>query len=467
MGKLVKLSGDFRWLVQHNGYPTWHVVKDVPMKLRKTVGKPRLIRSLGTHDITTARSLRWAVLADFEKILQEVRGGPGPDRAIRLGLEYRATLGRIEAGDPNMIQAHTRYGDLWGSQDPSEPAREPRAVARDNAEADISLMAEELPHREAEVFMSVAYGHATPLLHHVDDWLAEGGTKGPLRPRTASQYRADLTRLTKWLSAAGLPVTLEAVTKAVAGRYVTETMVRTKVESTTGNRWISAASAYWKWLGKRGVAEANPWIGQSLNKSPARLQGERRKRPYTDDEMSALLRGTPGKELEDVIRVAALSGMRLEEIYRLTVADCADQWFRVRESKTQAGVRRVPVHTGVAGIVGSRCEGKEPTAFLFHEPGPGNKNRERSAAVSKRFGRYRKDQGVDETTEGRRASAVDFHSLRRWFITVARQRYDRGVVAAVVGHEAGNITDDVYSAGPNDALKRELVEFVRLPVKVC
>ena len=37
-------------------------------------------------------------------------------------------------------------------------------------------------------------------------------------------------------------------------------------------------------------------------------------------------------------------------------------------------------------------------------------------------------------------------------------------VAAVVGHEAGNITDDTYSGGPSMALRRACVEAVRLPL---
>ncbi len=37
------------------------------------------------------------------------------------------------------------------------------------------------------------------------------------------------------------------------------------------------------------------------------------------------------------------------------------------------------------------------------------------------------------------------------------------MVAGVVGHEVGNITDDVYSSGPSDAVRRAVVEAVRLP----
>jgi integrase len=85
-------------------------------------------------------------------------------------------------------------------------------------------------------------------------------------------------------------------------------------------------------------------------------------------------------------------------------------------------------------------------------------------ALSKRFGRYRQTLCVHETADGARHSRVDFHSWRRWFITTARNAgVDRAVVAAVVGHEVGNLTDDTYSGGPGEKLLRACVEAVRLP----
>ncbi len=108
--------------------------------------------------------------------------------------------------------------------------------------------------------------------------------------------------------------------------------------------------------------------------------------------------------------------------------------------------------------------GKAGGEFLFHEAGPSRVGYERSMPASKRFGHYRKRVGVDEREPGRRQSNIDFHSLRRWFVTKARNAgIDRAVVAAVVGHEAGNITDDVYSGGPSEALLRACVAAVKLP----
>jgi hypothetical protein len=122
--------------------------------------------------------------------------------------------------------------------------------------------------------------------------------------------------------------------------------------------------------------------GQSLSKFTRADPTERRVRPFTDAEVATLLAGDADLEMADAIRVAALSGMRLDELYRLTVADCAGGWF----------------------------------------------------------------------------------DLRRWFVTKARGAgFDPAVVAAIVGHEVGNITDDVCSSGPDDELKRRCVEAVRLP----
>lgn len=263
---------------------------------------------------------------------------------------------------------------------------------------------------------------------------------------------------------AGITPTIETFTKRVVGRYVTEALVGVGVHRKTANRKISAASAYWRWLVKRAVVEANPWEHQSLPKV-TRNGRDDDKRPFTEAEVITLLSGPADPELADAMRVAALTGLRIEELYRLTLADCVGGWFMVRQAKTRAGIRRVPVHPDLVALVSRRCAGKPTGAFLFPEPGAPKPGRERSMALSKRFGYYRKRLGVHDREDGRRQSRVDFHSWRRWFITQARRAgFDRAIVAAIVGHETGNITDDVYSGGPSDAQKVACVEAVKLPV---
>ena len=423
-------------------------------------GKRRYVKSLQTHDANVARARKHAALADFMAAIEAARNRTSADPMVDAGIEWRTTLSKIEAADvPTLRQwADAPTGSLAESV---ESARErAREVLEDEAEA----MADKLGNARALVFYDIATGKLTPLLHHVESWLAEGGARGPIAERTKAQYRADVGGLEAWARGAGVQSTVQAFTKAVAGRFVTDNLVGPSVHRKTANRKISAASAYWRWLVKRGLAETNPWSGQSLPKA-SRVEGPATsKRPFTDSEVALLLDGNTDAELRDAMTVAALSGMRIEEIYRLQLEDCVDGWFDLRRAKTAAGVRRVPIHTELREIVTRRAKAKSASGFLFDEAGGAPKpGRERSMAASKRFGHYRQRLGVHDRDGGQRQSRVDFHSFRRWFVTKAREGFDRAVVAAIVGHEVGNLTDDVYSGGPSTATRRACVESVRLP----
>jgi integrase len=414
-----------------------------------------LVKSLGTRDHHVAVARRYAALAEFQRIFDHARGSASADAFVDAALEWRKTFSELEQGNTSGFEV-----SMSGEQvtDPDELRTFAHGVLADDADR----IECERGRAAARAFVGIALGTATPLLLNIEAWLREGGAKGPLAVRTQTQYRSDMQGFADWANAIGIS-TVEAVTDVVAGRYVTEQLVARGVHWATANRRITAASAYWRWLRKRGWVKTNPWSGQSLSKAAGR-NGDKSKRPFSDAEAAMLLTGDAGVELSDAMHVAALSGMRLEEIYRLTVADCAGGWFRIRYAKTRAGLRRVPVHPGLAAIVARRCGGKPAKAFLFYEPGPVREGRERSMALSKRFGYYRRTLGVHETLNGARHSRVDFHSWRRWFITAARNAgVDRAVVAAVVGHEVGNLTDDTYSGGPSEERLRACVEAVRLP----
>jgi integrase len=439
-------------------YRTYFAVMSVPRPLRQKVGKAKLLKSLKTDDYRVARARLYPALTELQKHLDPAREAETADKRLEAALTWRDTLQRLEGGDVTQVYVTGPDG---------KPIADPRHL-RNELAIIISEQAEDIEAEHgaeaAALFSGVATGSATPLLMHVDDWLREGGAKGPLNGRTAAQYRADIERFTTWAQTIGVS-TIEGVTEAVAGRYVTAELVAKGVHPGTGNRRISACSAYWRWLRKRVGVKAQPWAGQSLAKVNGRHGHDDKKRPFTDSEVSALLKGDAVGELADAMRVAALSGMRLEEIYRLTMADCDGGWFRVGRSKTAAGVRRVPVHADLLAIVDRRLKDKAPDNYLFHEAGPARDGRERSAAISKRFGRYRQTVGVHDRADGVRHSRVDFHSWRRWFITRARNAgIDHAVVAAVAGHETGNITDDVYARVGDDA-RIACVTSVRLPLR--
>ena len=166
------------------------------------------------------------------------------------------------------------------------------------------------------------------------------------------------------------------------------------------------------------------------------------------------------------MRIGALTGMRLEEIARLRVKDTAGGEFDIRQAKTKAGVRRVPIHPALEPLVVRRTAGKAPEAYLFDElkdPPPGGK-RERSSKASERFTAYRRAIGIEERGENQRQSNVDFHSFRRWFITKAEQAgQPPHVISWVVGHERAGETLGRYSGGPATDQMKAVVAAVQLP----
>lgn len=160
--------------------------------------------------------------------------------------------------------------------------------------------------------------------------------------------------------------------------------------------------------------------------------------------------------------------MRLSEIVTLRVEQCADKWFTLRDAKTQAGVRKVPIHSALSGLIERRAKGKGPKDWLFHELADKNEAGTAGAVSTKQFTRYRERCGVADNREGRRRSLANFHSFRRWFTTQAEQAgQPETTVAVIVGHVEGrkSITFGVYSKGPSEEQRRACVEAVRLPAE--
>lgn len=453
---------DTRWLEKRaQGY---YAVQDVPRALRSALGKKRFIVSLKTRDLRVAQARRHAALTEFARMVAAVQERRMPQPVADTALAWRRTFEQHEMASDSSFGG---YGEVI-----STARGEVELTAKDTARFELGQAAardyEEVRWKygqaAADTFTDVAFGLATPLLHSVDSWLAEGGAKGPLRERTRRQYRADLERFATWLDGEGLPCTIEAVSTRVVGRYVTEALVGKGIDWATGNRWISAASAYWRWLKKRGYVSANPWVNQSLSR-PIHAQALKSKRAFTEPEVITLLNGPADAELADLMRMAALTGARLEELYQLRAGDCIQEYIDIKRSKTPAGIRKVPIHPDIQEIITRRTTGKSASSHLFHEGGETTME-ERSSAISKRFNRYRRSLGVDDRIEGRRHARIDFHSWRRWFATQARRTSDRAIVANILGHEVGNITDDVYSDGPDWAMQEACVRSVQLPAAV-
>lgn len=320
--------------------------------------------------------------------------------------------------------------------------------------------------RQATELVDLVTGRRVPVATELERFLEDkrGRAGDPLSSRYVSRIRRAVRALSVWLADRATGDNVSAVTRYEAGLYA-EHLGRTCNTAQTASSLVAALSSYWKWMAKRGAAAENPWKDQTPETRKSPLDAD--KRPYTDDEVRRLLSGETYSTLHDLMRVAALSGMRINEIGQLKVADCGGGVFNIRTAKTSAGIRRVPIHPALAPLIARRSEGKREDAYLIEElSARKDHTTDRAAKASERFTEYRRALGIDERKEGQRQSNIDFHSFRRWFVTKAEEAgQPPHIISSVVGHAEGRqgMTLGLYSGGPSETQMRAAVESVLLP----
>ena len=311
----------------------------------------------------------------------------------------------------------------------------------------------------ANQFIGVVLGTRVPVGSELDDYLLLQG----IRSSYAARTRRAVVALAAWMARRPSGDNLHAVTGPVAVAFA-DHLAGDGITTATVNSLTSALSAYWVWMVRRHVAGSNPWIGQGRRVVDRDLNAV--KRPFTDEEVKVLLGGTTSRTLHDMMRLAALTGMRLTEIGALRVKGARVGVFQVEASKTTSGVRAVPVHPDLKRLVARRIRGKQDEDFLIEElRSPHSHGGLRGRKVGEWFTAYRRDLKLDHRREGRRQSDADFHSFRRWFVTKAEQAgQDEWQVARIVGHKPSGFTFATYSGGAAPAQALAVVKAVRLPV---
>lgn len=447
----------------------WRVVVRVPRHLRALIGRSVLKKSLGTDSRSEAQLRRWAALKEFKAIIAEAerKAKSAPlDPIAADALEWRDHLDLLDRLAENPV-----------SQPDAANFVETRTLIEGHLEGKAGEIERDHGFRKSREYLGIAKGKRTPLTTYVDQWL--GDIEDNLAKRTAKHYRNTAHDLATYAAREGLPQTIEGFDRRAAGDLISKRFIVPKVPYKTARKYVSALSSYWRWLSAKGKlpeGSSNPWRDQVMPpKSSRRRAGNSstKERAFTDKEITRLLyEGEPDAVLREFMLIAALSGMRIEEIagIRIEDVDLKAKTVSIPVSKTEAGIRVVPIHPGILSLIKTRLKGKAPGDWLFPElpEYPPESLSERSMVVTKRFVTYRRGLGVEETAEGKRRSLVNFHSFRRWFVTKAEQAgIHPHVIAVVVGHKTGRegMTLGVYSDGPSLEQRRACVEAVKLPTK--
>jgi integrase len=416
----------------------WSVRVQIPKHLRRAFGgKREFVKALGTRDLDEAVLRKHVHVAEFKRRIKQLEDhGEDPDREL-----FEKALSFKDA------MQHGWVGGGWESASEfflSEAFDEANRVLEEHGE------------EKADRFMRVVKGEATFLNEVYPPWLDETRPK----PKQRDAHRKVMRDYMEW---AGQGITVEETDRKKAGAYISHLMARALAPKTV-ERYRSSLSTLWTWLEEKGITGPdNPWSKHRSIRPTVRTK----RRPLSDDQLVRLLSGsydtpTYRQVLADLLRLGLVTGCRLEELCALKKADGLKRkdgyWLVIREGKTDAAAREVPVHRCVDRILHRRRRGQGE--HLFQEITPGAYGR-RSHHVSKAYGRYRKLVGVKELGQ-------DFHALRHTFTNMME-----GVGVAVptiqllIGHSRKQTmgTTAIYSQGDRVNL-RKVINKLRYPSRV-
>jgi integrase len=233
----------------------------------------------------------------------------------------------------------------------------------------------------------------------------------------------------------------------------------------TVKRYVSSLSSLWDWLGARGHnVQANPWLRQGIAKRSKR-GGTTPRKQWTDAALVKLLSGQYTEQytaiLHDLIRLALVTGARLNELCALETGDVHRRedawWITIREGTTQAAVREVPIHDSAAHVIERRR--KSADGFLFEGLVPGGPDKKRSWNASKAFGHYTNKLELGEQRQV-------FHALRNTFTeAMEAAEVPESTAKLLIGHKRASLTYGHYSKGERVKL-RKAIEKLRYASEV-
>ncbi|PIU05076.1 MULTISPECIES: tyrosine-type recombinase/integrase [unclassified Methylobacterium] len=446
------------YLEKHGGY--FRVTMSVPKKLRPLLGS-RLVKSLKTDSLLSARMHREPVVREFKKRIEDAwLAYGGKERSVQAEAVETAKL--LKQADENMhdfmwqgvkereaeiLRSETRpviveeFGRKYHEDHPTEEAV-----------------------RKATEFRLIASGEIPIGLFH-----EEFMKQLRIKERSKLDEPRALALFLDWLKTQEVYPFISNIGNEEAKNFVRWLENDCDLSWASKAKYLGRFKVYWAWLRAEGHAKEDPFYGRVVRKE-VREDGEEadEERPYTDTEVQRLFMGEPleGRSMLDVMAVAALTGARLDAVICLKVGETEEGLFRFKRQKKEKTDRYVPIHPDLHEIVARRIEGKSPDDDFFDDwPGPKPPSKKpRSSYFSKRFTFYSKKIGVRDEIAGKRRSLVNFHSFRRWFITkLEREGVPGDMIKSIVGHARGSLTLDRYSSGPELKAALEAISRVKLP----
>lgn len=277
--------------------------------------------------------------------------------------------------------------------------------------------------------------------------------------KTVDMQVSRLQKISDWLKSESLDLSHKSIRLYLDAQ--------TDLTAKTKKQYILAGNTFYKWA--MNNIERFEIKYQSV-KAPfqnhefpvartGKAQKEGQRKNYTKEQIIALyekaskMSGKNKQPLCDAIKIAAYTGMRIEEICKLEIKrDLVDDEgvysFSLDDGKNISAIRKIPVHPKIKALI-DRLKSESKDGFLIPSPA-GNKYGIRSDYLSKAFGRLKTLAGYD--------SRYVFHSIRGTVITHFQRHNITGLtIASIVGHETDSVTFDIYSDGASAKQKQDAI----------
>lgn len=409
---------------------TYYASMHVPPDVREALGKRRLRKSLRTKDKRTAIHRARLIIDGWWQEIHQARKALKslPDKLTQDALAWREELKargllRLE-NDPEILETLLT--------DEAERLEESRGT------------------EAAATFYGIATGKITPIKPLIEQWQSYAAKS--VKPKTLSMYVADVTRMAQKLD------NLEDLSKSKVRGWLwglAEESPEGMAEATQ-RRILNGISNFWRWAHAQGLMpedSTNPTIGIELHKGAKTVH----RIPFTPEQITAIWSKAKAKKdqvLADLIYLGAYTGGRIEELCSVTCADVSPAWdfFTVRDAKTEAGNRDVPIHRDLLETI-QRLHRDSKDGFLIPSTARNNHGK-RSDPLGKRFGRLKEEMG--------HGPELVFHSIRKTVATMLENAgVAEGVAADILGHEKTTITYGLYSGGTSMENKAKAIENLK------
>lgn len=292
----------------------------------------------------------------------------------------------------------------------------------------------------AQAFYAEATSLAPTLAEAAEDWLNSIATKESTRLKRRKAYEG----LQEFLGGDTLPLRL---TDVQARDYV-DSLKRSKLAPNTIRDKLAALGGLWGYMAERLIIPrgTNPWKGFTIQGGSTEAC-----RAFTQAEIITLLGAKyPQPWHRDVFICLLLTGARPQELCSLTHADVdlSEKRISISSSKTQAGIRQLPVEHPVLLSILEKHVKKGAKGFIFPVK-PGGADKSPAANYGKMFERIKASLGLPP--------AAQLYSARKSFITTALDLNLPPIeIERYVGHEVGRLILTVYSQGRGEKGLREV-----------